>query len=226
METIIEDISGNRAFTGLQYADAEVPVAIKAGILPYCRNERGDMVFLFQRAIPTREEDLGKELPFQIARGSRRLASDKKIEIRTRADALQHGVTHENDFVPAFQEAIKEGWEELGIVKRNIRLLKDCGTLNFNGTHETYGIHLILAEMSGSPLENTVPRDSEEVRWMTLAEARELAETGNFKTHYLPMLEAVAAALDQGQRRARMSPAATVSRGGDEKRETDSAPAR
>jgi hypothetical protein len=186
------DISNHPAFDALRYRDEGMP-PIKAGILPYYRDDAGQVRFLLQRPKTTKPEDQDKTLPFQIARGSRHVWNGE--EIRTREDAKRLGVTKEKHLQPADAEATKEGEEELGITKAGILILNDCGSLVYNG----YGVHLFAAEMDTSvPLLS--PDDSHEVRWMTLAQAREQTQTGDFKEKYLPMLEAAAHAINTEHR--------------------------
>lgn len=221
----IENISGNQAFVSLQYHRREWSIPpIKAGILPYRRGEGGQIEFLLQRPKTTKPEDEGKTLPFQIARGSRRLTAVKdrevrgddeameylremdeylelsgnnirlndRLEVRNRKEAELFGVAGEDDFVPAAEDAVREGREELGITQEGIRTLKDCGPLVFRD----YGVHLLAAEMNRQ-IKLLPPDDSHEVRWMTLEQAREQAQNGEFKADYLPMLEAADAAISK-----------------------------
>ncbi len=88
--------------------------------------------------------------------------------------------------LPPYFTAVKEGSEELGLQADNIKTLYDMGIWEY---HE-YGIHTYLAEVK-DPTRYAESTDySREVTWETLSDIEKMADEGNFREGYLPILEA------------------------------------
>lgn len=187
MSLSVLNISSYPAFLPVRFQGA---VAAKAGLLPFYRNVGGALHFLV--AAPKAVRNPEDTPPYAIARGSRRvrLPDGAWSDLRS-ADAVGEAMQQGHEIEPAYLTALDEGEEELGLPRAAVRQLYDGGIL----AYKDYGIHFFAAEIA----EDTVlhpARDSASVRWVTLAEAIELAEKNAFSRGYLPLLAAWSAALD------------------------------
>lgn len=173
---------------------------IKAGILPFYRDADGDIHFLLQRPKPTKEEDQGKIMPFQVARGSRTLREDsphyrvgEREEIRSQEEAVNLKIK-ETDLVDPLEDALREGEEELGLPREAIQHVYACGAVDY----KDYGIQLYAVDVGGKIKPGDHPH-SQEVAWKTVEEVRKDIESEDFKGEYLPVLQAVEAVLASEQ---------------------------
>lgn len=180
------DISFHTAFLPVRFQGA---VAAKAGLLPFFRDATGEPQFLVAAPKPLRNPE--DTLPYAIARGSRRvrLQGDVWSDLRS-AEAVGEAMQQGREIEAAYLTALAEGEEELGLPRSAIYQLYDGGIL----AYKDYGIHCFAAEISADTGLNPAP-DSASVRWVTLAEATEMAKENAFSRGYLPLLEAWLAAL-------------------------------
>ena len=175
-------ITDYRTHKALMHLACEGDIALKAGILPYHRNEKGELQFLVAAPRPVR--DPNDTVPLGIARGSRRILQEGEWVDARDMDTLNAAEKVE----PAHLTALDEAEEELGLPRRNIIRLIDCSILQY----KNYGIHFYLAPVK-NPYELTDARDSSRVEWVTLPQAAHQARQGLFNTGYLALLEALAA---------------------------------
>lgn len=186
MNPVIQNISTHPAFAPVRFSGA---FALKAGILPYDRGASGEVRFLVAAPKPVKNPD--DTVPFAMARGSRRMraAGENWVDIRSNAE-MEAAISQAAEMEAAPITALAEGEEELGLPASAVRVLYDCGVL----AYKDYGIHCFLAQV-GEGAKLLPARDSAATRWLSLQEVQEMATGGAFNPRYLPLLEAMAAAV-------------------------------
>jgi 8-oxo-dGTP pyrophosphatase MutT (NUDIX family) len=179
---------------------------VLAGMIPYDTSGK-EPRFLIQRPRPKRNtEDV---LPFGLCRGHMQesaLVGNHTIIHKDLGRAWPPIPDHAESLIqmenPA-SAAKREAEEELGIGEKDFTNLQYLGEIAYRSFEnpKPRGVHFFIAKIS--PLcpaltseawrENFAARhpDTAELRWVTLAEARDLVKQGEMKDGYLPVLEAI-----------------------------------
>lgn len=186
MRPVSCDISDHPALKALRYLGGRF--VDKAGILPFFRNEEGELFFLI--AQPKARKHSGDIVPFGIPRGHRQIrnAQGDWEDIRDE-DKVQQAKLHPELIRPVWETAMEEGFQEAGLPRENIKNFSYCGILKY----KNYGIHFFLAEVND--FKSTIkPQDSVSATWASKEELAAMVTTGAFNALYFPILSAMAEA--------------------------------
>lgn len=158
----------------------------KVGILPYIIEE--ELLFLCARPRPTKQEDTGRTMPYQMARGCPcvwNTHENQWTDLRHTQD-WQQAKTEGFQSEPSILTTLREGEEELGVVPSNILRWLECGVVRY----KDYGILLSALQLRNKNDLLPAP-DSASVGWLTVKQMQELATANDFKTGYLPIITAI-----------------------------------
>lgn len=203
-QQIYKNASEFNCFQNLRSTD---PDFFKVGIIPYYYDNEGYLRIRLAAPAPTKDEDKGKELPFQMSRGCRDIVEEDgtRTSLRTISD-LKEALAADKPIESPMQTAIHEAEEELGVVlPGNMRKFIDCGALRYDSeTNGSYGIQTYAVEVK-DPSQAFKPQEdtSRDAQWFSRPELDDLIKKDNFKPDYQPMLDAVMTAINKIHRAER-----------------------
>ena len=159
----------------------------KVGLVPYVR-EGGCVHVLLHKPRPKR--NAADDVPYGLCRGTRRFLDAEGAWQDMRKEHTL-AMLAAKDFEPLWHCALREGREELGVTEEQMGEVVDCGVLEYYSERNgVYPIHWFACAVS-DPECVKKPLDASAVAWVTLEEARAMAEQGRFKVGYVPILEAI-----------------------------------
>lgn len=164
----------------------------KIGVVPVAQDARG-VVLLIHKPKPKQGD---ADIAWGLARGTRMyfdIDGNEWRDARERATAEMYRDRLEDPH----STALREMEEELDVRAQELRepKLRDLGVLQYESQqHMAYPIQWFSGWVV-NPERVRLPEDAEAVRWVTLAELRQMAGKGEFKKSYVPIAEAVVAAM-------------------------------
>lgn len=175
----------------------------KIGILPYYWHD-GTLYVLIH--LPKAKNPAEQEaMIWGLARGTARDADNQDIR---EPDALSS--VPPEQIQDHWETARHEAWEELGIAASDILSHQDHGLLDYASPSKgNYAIHFFSAELPPGRLEacKRCAQDAADLQWKTLNEIETMAEAGEFKRGYVPIIRQIAGELEQNRSHETQSPA-------------------
>lgn len=169
----------------------------KVGILPY-RVTNGVLEFLLHLPKAKKAEEQS-DISWGVARGTvrRRDASGEWVDVRDAALLL---TLEAHEIEPHHLAAQHEAEEELGIAPDDILAgsWHDHGLLDYaSETKGTYPIHFFSFRIADIPVSQLKQQaiDAQNIAWHSLEAAEAMADAGQFKAGYLPILQRVSATI-------------------------------
>lgn len=164
----------------------------KIGVVPVAQGA-GDVLLLIHKPKPKQGD---ADIAWGLARGTRMyfdIDGNAWRDARERAVAEMYRDRLEDPHVTA----LREMQEELDVHAHELSEMKlrDLGVIQYESQQRmAYPIQWFSGWVV-NPERERMPEDAAAIRWVTLAELRQMAGQGEFKKSYVPIAEAIVAAM-------------------------------